>query len=145
MRAAGACVPVALEEGLFAGWLFGQEAGLRFYGLLIEIGGFLVGDEGAGKVVELCEVGAEDERRTGDCPECKFSTLFVLRVGGRARLILAGVGAEEALGEHIGVGPVSGFDVAGPLGDAVEFVAKAEGVFGWRFLREGPSIPSDRP
>ena len=62
--AAGAGVPVTLREILVVLFAFGQKAGFGFDRLLIEVGDFLVGVEGAREVVELGEVVAEDERRT---------------------------------------------------------------------------------
>ena len=93
------------------------------------------------KSSSLVEVCAEDEGRARDGPESEFGALLVVGVGGLARLIFAGMWAEVALGEHVRIGPVAGFDVRSPLGDAVEFVAESEGIFGWRFLREGPAVP----
>ena len=82
------------------------------------------------EVVELCEVGAEDEGRAGDGPESEFGAHLIVGVGGLAGLILAGMRAEVAFRKHVGIGPVAGLDVGRPLGDAIEFIAKAEGIFG---------------
>src|SRR5207237_7660096 len=39
------------------------------------------------------------------------------------------------------IGPAAGFDVGRPLRDAVEFVAKAKGIFRGCCVREGPTVP----
>src|SRR6185503_7141194 len=57
--------------------------------------------------------------------------------------------AEVALRKHIGIGPVAGFDIGSPSGNAVEFVVQADGEFACsRFVFKSPAVPvivSDAP
>ena len=76
-------------------------------GLLVDLEQLLVSDQGAREVIELSQVGTEDEGRASDCPKDELSALFVVCEARLARLAPAGVRRQGPEREHVGIGPVS--------------------------------------
>src|SRR5579859_5640473 len=67
-----------------------------FRGVLIDIEHILIRNQRASKVVQLGQIAAQNERRTGDCPEGELGPRLVMGKPRLARLSPAGVRGQRA-------------------------------------------------
>ena len=93
--------------------------------ILIDIEDIPVGEETHGPVIELGEVGTDDERRTHHGPERDHHSLFGLRQACLTRLAITRLRSEITEGKHIGIGPCTRMSVGSPCRSKLKLIVHA--------------------